>query len=155
MRGRTVIGTGTVTGTGTGTGTGIDIGTGIDTGRGEHMLFVERRMNDAMSICSPDQTGGRDADPPHVTENDQELAALAKALGHPVRILILRSLIHVGACYFGKLADLLPVAPSTASQHLAILKEAGLVKGDVDGPRPCYCVNTEALGRMRGLLSDL
>ena len=112
-------------------------------------------MNGAMSTCSLDQLGDTHAEPPQVTENDQELAALAKALGHPVRILILRSLIRVGACYFGKLADLLPVAPSTASQHLAILKDAGFVKGHVDGPRPCYCINTEALGRLRGLLGDL
>lgn len=96
-----------------------------------------------------------EADQARVTDTDHELAALTKALGHPVRILIMRSLIRVGTCYFGKLADLLPVAPSTASQHLAILKEAGLVKGDVDGPRPCYCVNTQALARLRQLLGDI
>lgn len=86
---------------------------------------------------------------------DEELAVLAKALAHPVRILILRNLLRIGACYFGKLADLLPVAPSTASQHLTVLKEAGLVKGEVEGERPCYCVDLPKLRRMQHLIGDL
>ncbi len=86
---------------------------------------------------------------------DEELALLAKALGHPVRILILRNLLRIGACYFGKLADLLPVAPSTASQHLTILKDAGLVKGEIEGERPCYCVDLPKLRRMQHLIGDL
>jgi ArsR family transcriptional regulator len=86
---------------------------------------------------------------------DEELAQLAKAIAHPVRILILRNLLRIGACYFGKLADLLPVAPSTASQHLTILKEAGLVKGEVEGERPCYCVDLQKLRRMQHLIGDL
>lgn len=86
---------------------------------------------------------------------DEELAQLAKAIAHPVRILILRNLLRIGACYFGKLADLLPVAPSTASQHLTILKDAGLVKGEVEGERPCYCVDLQKLRRMQHLIGDL
>jgi ArsR family transcriptional regulator len=86
---------------------------------------------------------------------DEELAAMAKALGHPVRILILRNLLRIGACYFGRLADLLPVAPSTASQHLSVLKEAGLVKGEIEGERPCYCVNLEKLRRIQHLVGHL
>lgn len=86
---------------------------------------------------------------------DEELAVLAKALAHPVRILILRNLLRIGACYFGRLADLLPVAPSTASQHLTVLKEAGLVKGEVEGERPCYCVDLPKLRRMQHLIGDL
>jgi ArsR family transcriptional regulator len=86
---------------------------------------------------------------------DEELAMLAKALGHPVRILILRNLLRIGACYFGRLADLLPVAPSTASQHLTILKDAGLVKGEIEGERPCYCIDLEKLRRIQHLIGDL
>jgi ArsR family transcriptional regulator len=86
---------------------------------------------------------------------DEELAQLAKALAHPVRILILRNLLRIGACYFGRLADLLPVAPSTASQHLTILKEAGLVKGEIEGERPCYCVDPLKLRRLQHLIGDL
>ncbi|PJI37906.1 helix-turn-helix transcriptional regulator [Ferrovibrio sp.] len=86
---------------------------------------------------------------------DEELAMLAKAVAHPVRILILRNLLRIGACYFGRLADLLPVAPSTASQHLTILKDAGLVKGEIEGERPCYCVDLQKLRRMQHLIGDL
>ena len=86
---------------------------------------------------------------------DAELALLAKALGHPVRVLILRNLLRIGSCYFGRLADLLPVAPSTAAQHLAILKEAGLVIGEIDGTRPCYCVDGDRLRHLRHLIGDL
>lgn len=67
---------------------------------------------------------------------DEELTLLAKALAHPVHILILRNLLRIGTCYFRRLADLLPVAASTASQHLSIVKEAGLVKGEIEGERP-------------------
>jgi len=99
------------------------------------------------------------ADPAALAEplrpEDEELAALAKALGHPVRILILRNLLRIGACYFGRLADLLPVAASTASQHLTILKDAGLVKGEIEGERPCYCVDLQKLRRVQGLIGDL
>ena len=104
--------------------------------------------NEAAIALSGDLAG-----PPR--PEDEELALLAKALGHPVRILILRSLLRLGTCHFGPLADLLPVAASTASQHLTILKEAGLVKGEIDGARPCYCVDTEKLQRLRHLLGDL
>jgi len=86
---------------------------------------------------------------------DEELAMLAKAICHPVRILILRNLLRIGACYFGRLADLLPVAASTASQHLSILKDAGLVKGEIEGERPCYCVDVEKLRRMQHLIGNL
>lgn len=86
---------------------------------------------------------------------DAELAMLAKALAHPVRILILRNLLRIGTCYFGRLADLLPVAASTASQHLSILKEAGLVKGEIDDQRPCYCVDLTQVRRLQHLLGDL
>lgn len=86
---------------------------------------------------------------------DEELAVLAKAMAHPVRILILRNLLRIGACYFGRLADLLPVAASTASQHLTILKDAGLVKGEIEGERPCYCVDLEKLRRAQTLIGQL
>lgn len=86
---------------------------------------------------------------------DEELAMLAKAIAHPVRILILRNLLRIGACYFGRLADLLPVAPSTASQHLTILKDAGLVRGEIEGERPCYCVDLQKLRRMQHLIGNL
>jgi len=99
------------------------------------------------------------ADPADLAEpvrpEDEELAILAKALGHPIRVLILRNLLRIGSCYFGRLADLLPVAASTASQHLTILKEAGLVKGEIGEARPCYCVDTGRLRRLQQLINDM
>jgi ArsR family transcriptional regulator, arsenate/arsenite/antimonite-responsive transcriptional repressor len=86
---------------------------------------------------------------------DEELAALAKALGHPIRVRILRILIARNACVCGDLVDELPVAQSTVSQHLKVLKEAGLIRGDVDGPRVCYCIEPAALRRLRVLVADL
>ena len=106
------------------------------------------------ACCTGDATGAAALAEP-LRPEDEELAALAKALAHPVRILILRNLLRIGACYFGKLADLLPVAPSTASQHVSILKEAGLVKGEIEGERPCYCVDLEKLRRIQHLIGHL
>ena len=106
------------------------------------------------SCCAPGTADAAALAEP-LRPEDEELAVLAKALAHPVRILILRNLLRIGACYFGKLADLLPVAPSTASQHLTILKDAGLVKGEIEGERPCYCVDLPKLRRMQHLIGDL
>ncbi len=88
-------------------------------------------------------------------EEDDELARLAKALGHPVRAQIVRFLAAQDTCMYGDLAGHLPLAQSTVSQHLKILKEAGLVRGTIDGPRVCYCIEPEALERLRKLIGAL
>lgn len=75
----------------------------------------------------------------------ERLSAICKALGHPVRVQILNHLISKGVCISGDLSDLLPLAPSTVSEHLRILKVAGLVKGTIDGPRRNYCVDEKTL----------
>ena len=72
-------------------------------------------------------------------------ACLAKALSHPVRIRILEILASRKGCICGGLVELLPLAQSTVSQHLRELMDAGLIRGDVDGPRICYCLNAEAI----------
>ena len=87
--------------------------------------------------------------------DDEALAALAWALAHPIRVRILRLLLEKDACVCGELVELLPVAQSTVSQHLKIMKEAGLIQGEVDGPKVCYCVNPTALARYKRLLSAL
>ncbi|MFN3986264.1 MAG: ArsR/SmtB family transcription factor [Rhodocyclaceae bacterium] len=84
-----------------------------------------------------------------------ELARLCKALGHPVRVRILQHLAAIGECYFGELSDLLPQAPSTVSQHMAILKEAGLVLGAAEDQRTCYCVNPGQLAKLKQLIQQL
>ena len=76
---------------------------------------------------------------------DLRLADVAKALGHPARIAILRILAKRGTCICGELVEDLPLAQSTVSQHLKALKAVGLVEGEVDGPRSCYCLNGKAL----------
>ncbi len=80
---------------------------------------------------------------------DDQLSKLCKALGHPMRLRILRILIARQSCICGDLVDQLPLAQSTISQHLKVLKEAGLVIGEVDGPRRCYCVAPEALALLK------
>ena len=77
--------------------------------------------------------------------NSEELAIICKALAHPARIKILRHLLLVDRCICGGIVKVLPLAQSTVSQHLKILKEAGLVQGEVEGPSICYCVNRKRL----------
>ena len=88
-------------------------------------------------------------------EADEELAALAKAVGHPARVQILRLLVRRDACICGDIVDELPLAQSTVSQHLKVLKEAGLVRGSIDGPRVCYCIEPRALRRLKALVASL
>jgi ArsR family transcriptional regulator len=86
---------------------------------------------------------------------DLELAALARALGHPARVAILRMLARSGECICGGIVDRLPLAQPTVSQHLKVLKEADLIQGEVEGPRVCYCVKPETVNRLRTLLNEL
>ena len=88
-------------------------------------------------------------------EADEELARLAKALGHSLRVRIVRLLAQRTACVCGELVGELPVAQSTVSQHLKILKQAGLIRGTIDGPRICYCLEPSAVQRLRELVNDL
>lgn len=83
------------------------------------------------------------------------LARLAKAVGHPARVTILRMLIDRDSCVCGEIVGELPLAQSTVSQHLKILKESGLVQGDIDGPKVCYCVNKPMLTMLRSLVAGL
>lgn len=75
------------------------------------------------------------------TEEDIQLAAIAKALGHPARVAIIKLLLEKNTCICGDIVAELPLSQSTVSQHLKELKKAGLIKGEVDGPRVCYCIN--------------
>jgi ArsR family transcriptional regulator len=86
---------------------------------------------------------------------DEELAALAKAIAHPARLQIIRLLSSRSACVCGEIVDELPLAQSTVSEHLRLLKEAGLIKGEVDGPRVCYCLDPRAIARLKCLVDGL
>ncbi len=82
-------------------------------------------------------------------------AGLAKALAHPVRIRILEILGGRRACICGGLVERLPLAQSTVSRHLSELRGAGLIRGEVDGPRTCYCLNPKALAEARAAFADV
>jgi DNA-binding transcriptional ArsR family regulator len=88
-------------------------------------------------------------------EADAELAILAKALGHPARLQIMRLLVRREACICGDIVDELPLAQSTVSQHLKVLKDAGLIRGEIDGPRVGYCVEPRTMRRLKALVGGL
>ena len=88
-------------------------------------------------------------------EATAELARLAKALAHPARVKIVRYLLEREECFCGELCEGLPLAQSTVSQHLKVLREAGLIHGSTDGLRVCYCVHRGSLDRLHHLLTGL
>jgi ArsR family transcriptional regulator, arsenate/arsenite/antimonite-responsive transcriptional repressor len=86
---------------------------------------------------------------------DADLARLAKAVGHPARVRILRLLLSRDSCYCGELVDELPLSQATVSQHLKVLRDVGLIQGEIEGPRVCYCADTDRLERLGDLLARL
>ena len=74
---------------------------------------------------------------------EQELAKFAKALSHPARVAIVNLLFKKGLCICGDIVEELPLSQSTVSQHLKELKNAGIIYGEIDGPRVCYCIDEE------------
>ncbi|MCP9769687.1 ArsR family transcriptional regulator [Lacihabitans sp. LS3-19] len=89
------------------------------------------------------------------TIKDNKLAKYAKALSHPARVAILRLLIKRQACVCGDIVEELPLSQSTVSQHLKELKEAGLIKGDIEGAKVCYCINPEELTNAKDYIEEL
>jgi ArsR family transcriptional regulator len=98
-------------------------------------------------------------DPTSVTlpadDSADQLARLAWAVAHPARVRIVRLLLARQACVCGEIVDELPLAQSTVSQHLKILKESGLIQGEVDGPKVCYCINQAQLNELKRLIEKL
>lgn len=90
-----------------------------------------------------------------ISAEDERLAELCKALAHPARVKIVRHLIEQEACLSGELVDVVPLAQSTVSQHLKILREAGVIAGEIDGPRRCYCVAPGVLEALGELIEQL
>jgi ArsR family transcriptional regulator len=87
-----------------------------------------------------------------MSEDATKLASLCKALAHPARVEILRILVKRDSCVCGDIVDALPLAQSTVSEHLRVLKEAGLITGEIEGPRVCYCVNRKAVADLERML---
>ncbi|MEX0996913.1 MAG: metalloregulator ArsR/SmtB family transcription factor [Flavobacteriaceae bacterium] len=88
----------------------------------------------------------------YFTTEQEQAARFAKAMGHPVRIAILELLNSQACCYHGDMAEELPIAKSTLSQHLKELKDAGLIQGDITPPSTKYCVNRENWTKAKALL---
>ncbi|MFH0761146.1 MAG: metalloregulator ArsR/SmtB family transcription factor [Bacteroidota bacterium] len=92
---------------------------------------------------------------PFFSENQDQLARFAKALAHPVRVYIMELLSSQPCCFSGDLAEILPIARSTLSQHLSELKDAGLIQGTIQAPKIKYCINSENWAKARELFGDL
>lgn len=92
--------------------------------------------------------------PDYGRPSDDTVAEFAKALAHPARVAILRTLAQ-RTCICGEIVEVLPLAQATVSQHLKVLREAGLVSGTVDGRRSCYALDREGVARARALLGPL
>ena len=93
--------------------------------------------------------------PPLEEQREVELALLAKALGHYARVRIMQLLLAHDACYCGQLVDELGLAQATVSQHLKVLKEAGLIVGEIEGLRTCYCASRDRLAQLHELTGAL
>ena len=91
----------------------------------------------------------------YFTSEQEQTARFAKALGHPVRIAILGLLSSQSCCYHGDMAEELPIAKSTLSQHLNELKEAGLIQGNITPPTTKYCINRENYDLAKSLISKV
>lgn len=89
----------------------------------------------------------------HFPASQQRIAAVAKALSHPARIALLDELANQNACVCGDLVAELPLSQATVSQHLKVLKEAGIISGETDGPRVCYCIDWKSLDQVKKDLS--
>ena len=109
----------------------------------------------ARDACACPDDGRADLRPVEGPDADRDLAAYAKALGHPARIQILRLLARTNGCICGDIVDQVDLAQSTVSQHLKVLKDAGLIRGDIDGPRTCYCIELRAMRRLKALVAML
>jgi ArsR family transcriptional regulator len=113
------------------------------------------KLVQAAADACPPADDGPDLRPVEGPAADEELGHLAKALGHPARVRILRILARQEGCICGEIVGELDLAQSTVSQHLKVLKEAGLIRGEVDGPRVCYCVDARGLRRLKALVGAL
>jgi DNA-binding transcriptional ArsR family regulator len=106
--------------------------------------------NQAAAGRTREQTGPKEGPDPW-----QPAADLCRALGHPVRLRILAYLRAAKGCLCGQIVDVLPLAQSTVSQHLKILKDVGLITGQIEGPRTCYCIDQSKLEQFKNMVARL
>ncbi len=91
----------------------------------------------------------------HFTDNQNAIATLAKALGHPARVAIIEYLMKVDTCICGDIVNELPLAQPTVSQHLKELKNAGLIEGSIEGNAICYCIDEKALTKLQNYFVNI
>lgn len=91
----------------------------------------------------------------HFTGEQNAIASIAKALGHPARVAIIEYLLSVDSCICGDIVNELPLAQPTVSQHLKELKNAGIIQGEIEGNAICYCVNPEAIEKIQGYFTAI
>lgn len=88
-------------------------------------------------------------------KEDEVLAKYTKAMAHPARIAILRFLVSRDSCFFGDIQNVLPITKSTVSKHLAELKDAGLIQGEIIPPKVKYCINKENWRYAKQIINEL
>jgi len=91
----------------------------------------------------------------HYSEIQNDIAKIAKALGHPARVAIADYLVKTNACICGDIVNELPLAQPTVSQHLKELKNAGIIKGEIEGNAICYCIDEQIIKRLNDYLSNI
>lgn len=91
----------------------------------------------------------------HFTNKHNAIAILAKALGHPARVAIVEYLLKVDTCICGDIVNELPLAQPTISQHLKELKNAGLIKGCIEGNTICYCIDEKSIEKLRNYFANI
>ena len=91
----------------------------------------------------------------HFTESQNQIAVIAKALGHPARIAIIEYLLKVNTCITGDIVNELPLAQPTVSQHLKELKNAGLIQGSIEGNLVCYCIDENTFDILKEYFSKI
>lgn len=89
------------------------------------------------------------------SDYQNKIATMAKAIGHPARVAILEHIIKQGSCVCGDIVEELPLSQSTVSQHLKAMKEAGIIRGEVNGPYRCYCIDMESCKKLMGHLRNI
>ena len=89
------------------------------------------------------------------TKEQNDLAILFKAMSHPARIAIIQYLLHVDSCICGDIVNELPLAQPTVSQHLAALKNAGIIQGNIEGTAICYCLNLETMQKIHHYFGEI
>ncbi len=89
-----------------------------------------------------------------ITENEERLSRMLKALGNPVRFQIIKRLAEKQMCITGEIVEFTTLAQSTVSQHLKVLREAGLITGEVEGPATCYCLDTNGINWLKNQIGN-